>query len=90
MEHDDLDRQIGVDTSRESEELKRAYEGDLEEREPRAILTGPPPPGESPKSARWMRLWTPTRPDIRCWDFRPYPEQLLVGNIELKDPRWQG
>jgi len=27
---------------------------------------------------------------IRCWDFRPYPEQLLIGNIELKDPRMQG
>lgn len=51
-EHDDLDRQIGVDTSRESEELKRAYEGDLEERESHGPFSRDPHPLEKVPSQR--------------------------------------
>ena len=43
-EHDDLDRQIGVATSRETEELERAYEGDLEERESHGPFSRDPTP----------------------------------------------
>ena len=74
-EHDDRDSQIGVATSREAEQLKRAYEGDLEERE-RATghSHGTPTPWRKSQVNEVDASFGTHTSHIRYWDFRPYPE----------------